>query len=147
MNLKISEQLSLPPDVITQTFAILAIRRVGKTYTASVLAEEMIKAKLPFVVLDPTGAWFGLRSSADGKRDGYPVIIIGGAHADVPLEPAAGKVLADLVVDHPGWYVIDLSQTSSRAEQDRIAADFAEHLYRRKASATFPLHLFVDKEA
>lgn len=145
MNLKIAPGLSLPTDVVTQTFAILAIRRVGKTYTASVLAEEMMRAGLPFVVLDPTGAWWGLRASADGKSEGYPVVIIGGAHGDVPLEPTAGKVLADLAVDHPGWYVIDMSQTASRAEQDRIARDFAEQLYRQKASATFPLHLFVDE--
>ena len=73
MRLKIAPNLSLPADVVTQTFAILAIRRVGKTYTASVLAEEMMKAKLPFVALDPTGAWWGLRASADGKHEGYPV--------------------------------------------------------------------------
>lgn len=146
-NLFISQdkKFALPPDVITQTFAILAIRRVGKTYTASVMAEEMMKAGLPFVALDPTGAWWGLRASADGKSAGYPVVIIGGAHGDIPLEAGAGKLLADMVVDHPGWYVIDMSQTSSNAEQDRIACDFAEQLYRRKASNTFPLHLFVDE--
>ena len=145
MNLEISNTLSLPSDVITQTFAVLAKRRVGKTYTASVMAEEMMKAGLPFCVLDPTGAWWGLRANADGKSEGYPVVIIGGAHGDVPLEPTAGKVLADLVVDHPGWYVIDMSQTASSAEQDRIACDFAEQLYRRKASHPFPFHLFVDE--
>lgn len=145
MKLNIAKDLSLPSDVVTQTFAVLAIRRVGKTYTASVMAEEMMKAGLPFVALDPTGAWWGLRASADGKREGFPVVIIGGEHGDLPLEPTAGKVLADLVVDHPGWYVIDLSQTNSNAEQDRIAGDFAEQLYRRKAKNTFPLHLFVDE--
>jgi uncharacterized protein len=145
LKLNIANNLELPSDVVTQTFAVLAIRRVGKTYTASVLAEEMIKAGLPFIALDPTGAWWGLRASADGKREGFPVVIIGGAHGDVPLEPTAGKVLADLVVDHPGWYVLDLSQTNSNAEQDRIACDFAEQLYRRKAKNTFPLHLFVDE--
>lgn len=146
-NLLISQdkKFALPPDVITQTFAILAIRRVGKTYTASVMAEEMMKAGLPFVALDPTGAWWGLRASADGKTEGYPVVIIGGAHGDVPLDAGAGKLLADLVVDHPGWYVIDMSQTASNAEQDRIACDFADQLYRRKANNTFPLHLFVDE--
>ncbi len=138
-------KFTLPPEVVTQTFAVLAKRRVGKTYTASVMAEEMMKAGLPFCVLDPTGAWWGLRSNADGKAEGYPVVIIGGAHGDVPLEPTAGKVLADLVVDHPGWYVIDMSQTSSGAEQDRIASDFAEQLYRRKANKPFPFHLFVDE--
>jgi hypothetical protein len=65
---------------------------------------------LPFVVIDPTGAWYGLRSSADGRSEGIPVIIIGGSHGDLPLEPTAGKTVADLVVDHPGYYVIDPSQ-------------------------------------
>lgn len=136
---------ALPLDLATQTVAILARKRVGKTYTASVMAEEFAAAQLPFVVLDPTGAWWGLRSSDDGKREGYPVVIIGGAHGDVALEPTAGKVIAELVVEHPGFYIIDLSQTASNAEQDRFATDFAERLYRIKEKHRFPLHLFVDE--
>jgi hypothetical protein len=143
--LRISPDLALPLDAVTQTFAILAKRRVGKTYTGSVMAEEFVAAKLPFVAIDPTGAWWGLRASADGERAGLPVVIIGGAHGDVPLEPTAGKVIADLVVDHPGYYVLDLSLTESDAAQDRFATDFAVRLYRRKESARFPLHLFVDE--
>ena len=61
--LHISEDIALPLDTATQTIAILARKRVGKTYTASVLAEELIKAEIPLVVLDPTGAWWGLRAS------------------------------------------------------------------------------------
>lgn len=115
--LSIAPGLALPLDFITETAAIIAQRRAGKTYTASVLAEEMIAAALPFVVLDPTGAWWGLRASADGKGEGLPVVIIGGAHGDVPLEPNAGKIIADLVVDHPGWYIIDLSGGMEEEEQ------------------------------
>src|SRR6185312_14005381 len=129
---RISADIAFPLDAVTQTFAILAKRRVGKTYTASVMAEEMIKAKLPIVVLDPTGAWWGLRASADGTKPGLPVVIIGGAHGDLPLEETAGKIIADLVVDQPGYYVIDLSQTASGGAQDRFVTDFAERLYRRK---------------
>lgn len=143
--LKISQDIHFPLDFVTQTATILAKRRVGKTYTASVIAEEMIKAGLPFVALDPTGAWWGLRASADGKAEGFPVVIIGGEHGDVPLEASAGKVIADLVVDHPGWYIIDFSQTESDAEQERFATDFAVRLYRRKADKRDPLHLFVDE--
>lgn len=145
MSLKISKELSLPLDFVTQTCSIMAMRRVGKTYTGSVLAEELVAASQPFAVLDPTGAWWGLRSSANGLREGLPVIIIGGEHADVPLEYTAGKVIADLIVDHPGYYVIDLSSTESNAQQDRFATDFAERLYRRKNKERSPLHLFVDE--
>jgi hypothetical protein len=146
-DLKISKTLSLPDDYVTKTLAILAKRRVGKTYTASVLAEEMVAAKIPWVALDPTGAWWGLRSSADGKKPGLPVVIIGGGHGDLPLERGAGKFIADLVVDHPGWYVIDLSLFESLAAERQFVTDFADRIYRRKfeKGMDFPLHLFVDE--
>src|SRR5436189_299396 len=64
MKLRISSKFSIPTDAVTQTFAILAKRGVGKTYTASVMAEEMLKANLPVVIADPIGVWWGLRSAA-----------------------------------------------------------------------------------
>lgn len=144
LHLTKDKNLSLPLEAATQTFSLLAKRGVGKTHTASVMAEEFVAAKLPFVVLDPTGAWWGLRASKD-DGPGLPVVIIGGAHGDLPLEPTGGKLVADIVVDHPGFYVVDLSMTKSNAEQDRFATDFAERLYRRKQMAREPLHLFVDE--
>lgn len=145
--LTISKELSLTDDIVTKTVAILAQRRKGKTYTASVIAEEMVAAKVPFVVLDPTSAWWGLRSSADGKKPGLPVVILGGQHGDLPLERGAGKFIADLVLDHPGWYVIDFGLFESGAAERQFATDFAERLYRRKGQPgmDFPLHLFVDE--
>lgn len=143
--LHISADIKIPTDAVTQSFAILAQRGKGKTYTASVMAEEFFEAGLPFVVLDPTGAWWGLRAAADGKAAGLPVIVIGGEHGDVPLEPTAGQVIADLVVDHPGFYVCDLSATESNAAQDKFACAFAERLFRRKSKVREPLHLFVDE--
>ena len=141
----LAESLRIPLDAVTQTFAYLAKKRVGKTYTAMVMAEEFVATHLPFVALDPTGVWWGLRASANGKEAGLPVVIIGGPHADLPLESTAGAVIADLVVDHPGYYVLDLSDMGSNAEQDRFATDFAERLYRAKSRKRSPVHLFVDE--
>ena len=107
--LHLAEDLTLPIDFVTKTAAILAQRRKGKTYTASVIAEELVASKLPFVALDPTGAWYGLRASADGKSEGLPVVVLGGQHGDVPLERTGGRLIADLVVEEPGYYVIDFS--------------------------------------
>ncbi len=145
--LRIADDLELPVEIATDTSAILARKGAGKTYTAAVLAEEDAAAGIPFVVLDPMGAFWGLRSSADGKAPGLPVTILGGEHGDVPLEPTGGKIVADLVVDAPSWYVVDLSGFDSNAAQDRFATDFAERLYRRKAPAAnrAPLHLIIDE--
>ena len=58
--LRVADNLTLPAEAVTQTFAILAKRGVGKTYTASVLTEEMLKAGLQVVVADPIGVWWGV---------------------------------------------------------------------------------------
>lgn len=145
MELKISPNLVLPANAVTKTFAIIAQRRKGKTYTASVMAEEMVAAAIPWVALDPTGAWWGLRSSADGKKAGLPVYVFGGDHGDLPLERTAGKVIADLVVDHPGWYILDFSHFESKEAERQLATDFAERFYRRKGQNKTPVHLFVDE--
>lgn len=143
--LHISADLSLPLEAVTNTHLILARRRVGKSYTSAVMAEEMIKAGLPWVAFDPTGVWWGLTSSADGKSEGLPVIVIGGPHGHIPLEPSAGKIIANLVVDHPGWYVIDFSRFDHRIDEIRFAADFGVQLYRRKQRRPSALHLFLDE--
>ncbi len=145
--LHIAQGVSLGQDFATKTAAILAQRRKGKTYTASVIAEEMVAAKQPFVALDPTGAWWGLRSSADGKGEGLPVVILGGQHQDMPIERNGGALVADLVTEEPGFYVIDFSMFESGEAERQFAVDFAERLYRAKAQPgrDFPLHLFIDE--
>jgi hypothetical protein len=145
--LRIAEDLALPIEFATEASAIVARRSRGKTYTAGVAAEELHAAGQPFAVLDPTGAWFGLRSSADGKRPGLPVTILGGEHGDVPLEQTGGKVVANYIVANPGAYIIDLSAFESNAAQDRFVADFLETLYRSKASdeQRTPLTLICDE--
>lgn len=145
--LRIAADLTLPIEFATEASAILARRGRGKTYTASVLAEELHAAGQPFVVLDPVGVWWGLRSSADGQSPGLDVKILGGEHSDVPLGEKDGTVLATFVVDHPAAYVIDLSGFEQKAPQDRFVADFAERLYRYKASMErrTPLTLIIDE--
>jgi len=146
-DLRISDSLTLDLGFVTKTCGILAQRRVGKTYTASVIAEELVAAHQPFVVLDPTGAWWGLRAAADGVRPGLPVVIVGGQHGDLPLERTGGRVLAEIVVEHPGYYVVDFSLFESAEAERQFATDFIERLYRLKGHAGHndPLHLLIDE--
>ena len=139
--LEISADLALPVDAVTEAFAIVGQRGAGKTVMAKVLAEEMAEALQPVCVLDPLGVWWGLRSSADGKGPGKPYVILGGDHADVPLEPRGGEVVADFVVDEPAWTIVDLSHFR-KAEMRRFATAFLSRVYHRNRH---PLHLIVDE--
>jgi hypothetical protein len=141
MSLRIAENLELPQEAVTQTFAILAKRGVGKTYTASVFVEEIIKAGLPVVVVDPIGVWWGLRASADGEGPGLPIVIAGGDQADVPITPGSGEVVARLVVEQNLSVVIDLSLLRKH-ERTHFMTDFAETLYHLNRTAR---HLVLDE--
>ena len=140
--LHLSPTLNLPLNAITQTFGILAVRGAGKSNTAAVMAEEMFACGLPFVVIDPVGSWYGLRSSADGKAPGLPIPIFGGKHGDLPLERTAGLLLAQIVVNQRLSCVLDLSGFDSEAAKKAFLLDFAQELYRRNED---PLHLFLEE--
>jgi hypothetical protein len=75
------------------------------------------------------------------------VIVIGGDHGDIPLDPTAagGKAIAELVVEQPSFYVIDLGQLDTHAATVRFATGFFERLYRAKAQSRDPLHGFWDE--
>jgi uncharacterized protein len=111
------------------------------SYAAQVEAEELLELGQQIVVLDPTGAWWGLRSAADGKSPGYAITIFGGDHGDVPLEPTSGEALATAIVTERFSAVIDLSLLR-KGERLRFAADFLETLYRLNKQA---MHLFIDE--
>lgn len=138
--------LSLPEQAVTETFAVLGRRGSGKTYTAGVLVEELLEAKHQVVILDPLDVWWGLRASADGKGDGYPVTIFGGQKADVPLQESAGALLADVVIEHGISAILSLRHLS-KAGARRFVAAFADRLYERKGETKHrsPLHLVVDE--
>lgn len=139
--LHLAPDLALPAEAVTETFGVLGIRGSGKSYAAKVLTEELTKVGQPVAVLDPLGVFWGLRSSADGNHAGLPFVIFGGDHADVPLEPNAGEVVADFVISERLPTVLDLSQFR-KAEMRRFATAFLAHLYRKNRQ---PLHLVVDE--
>ena len=133
----------LPDDLLTHTVAILAKKRAGKTYTAGVIEEEFAAKGLPFVVLDPVGVHYGLRSKADGKRSAYPVIVIGGEHGDVPIDRKMGTQVAEAVVEENISCIIDVSELSKTAWRE-FTRDFCRTLYRRNRNTT-PRHVFIEE--
>lgn len=142
----LGDGLSLPLDVVTQTIAIVAKRRAGKSYLARLLVEQLHRAGQQVVVVDPKGDWWGLRSSADGKGAGLPILILGGERGDAPLEPASGEVVAKLIVEERVSALIDLSLLRKH-EVATFCSTFLETLYRLKAREVnrTPCMLIVDE--
>jgi hypothetical protein len=134
-------RFELPHAALVQTFAILAIRGAGKTCAATVIAEEMYKASLPWICLDPVGVWWGLRASPDGEGKGIPVVIFGGQHADLPLT-GGGKKIADALMSEPICAVLDVSQESKRFWHTFLT-DFCLRLM--ELNPDVPRHIFIEE--
>lgn len=144
--LKIADNLSLPVDTVTQTIAILAKRRAGKSYTMRRLVEQLFSAGQQIVIVDPKGDQWGIRSTADGKGPGLPIVILGGERGDVPLEPSGGEIVAKLVVEEQISILLDVS-LFRKHEVATFMTTFLENLYRLKAREIYrtPMMLVIDE--
>lgn len=136
------ERWYLPEDTITHTMAILAKKGAGKTYVAGVVEEEFAKNHLPFIVLDPVGVHYGIRSTVDGLSESpYPIVVFGGLHADIPLDEHMGEALAEAIIDENISCIIDLSELSKSAWR-RFTRDFCRALFKKNSS---PRHVFIEE--
>lgn len=135
--------LDLDADYVAgRSIGLLGKRGAGKSATCRVIAEELHAAHVQLVLIDPMGVFWGLRSSADGRREGLPIPVFGGSHADAPLESSAGTLMADLAVDEGLSMILDLSEFASRNQERTFVAAFLDRLYRRNRHL---LHLIVDE--
>jgi len=143
VKLTVSDDLVLGADLVVATAGIFATKGMGKSYLAQVIAEEMLAHHQVIVVIDPTDVWSGLRSSADGKSDGYPILVIGGDHGDLKLEPepGAGTRLAEAIVAERFSCVI-CTDGLDDTRAIRYVREVLETIYRKNRE---PIHVFVDE--
>jgi DNA helicase HerA-like ATPase len=102
-----------------ETLCIVGRTGSGKTFAAKTMVEQDLAGGRRVCVVDPTGAWWGLRLDFTGRSALYDVVIFGGEHADVPITPDQGEAIADVVAQgQVTQCVIDVSEMSN-GEQKR----------------------------
>src|ERR1051325_4050354 len=136
-----SKKISIPEAALNQHIAILGKTGSGKTWAAKTIVEHLLDQKRQVCVLDPTGAWWGLRLAADGKGRGYDMVLLGGKHADIPLSDKSGAAVARLVTQQGANVIIDTTGFTV-GEYTRWFIDFAGTLY---TTIQHPLHLVIDE--
>lgn len=129
--LKLGKGFSITVEQMLQRWAILGMSGAGKSNTAVVMVEEMYRLGIPFVVIDPKGDWWGVRSSKTGKSGGLDIPIFGGEHGDIPLYADGGAVMADAVAAQEAFTqsILDVSQFEDH-ELLRFLMDFADRIYK-----------------
>jgi hypothetical protein len=122
---------AFPFEALDDRIAIVGTAGSGKTYAAKGFIERLLHSGMRVAIVDPLGVWWGLRASADGTAAGYPVVVFGGRHADVPIIAEMGAALGRLIASEALACVIDLSELGSNAARRRFMAAFAERCTRR----------------
>jgi hypothetical protein len=133
--------LKMPINSATKTFAILAKRGAGKTYTGAVLAEEFYKNNIPFVVFDPIDVWWGLKLNKNGKDKGLPIVVFGIQHADIKLDRDMGRKIARACVKYNISAVISTFGLPKVAQRHLIA-EFSDELLNINNT---PRHIFIEE--
>src|SRR6267142_4464131 len=135
-------KFALPLDTVAHTLAIIGMRGSGKTVAATVLAEEMCDAGLLWTAIDPVGVWWGLRCNPDGTPGGYPVVVIGGEHGDLPISKDAGPRIADAILEQNVSCVIDMSNESKNTVR-HFVTEFCDRLMELRPDV--PRHIFLEE--
>lgn len=124
----------LPLETVTQTIVDVGKKGAGKSYLLGVLEEEFAKRQIPFTVIDPVGAHWGIKQK-------YKVIVFGGSQPDVPLDPAIGADVAEITVKSGMSNILDIHDFS-KAGQRKFVADFTERIMQINET---PRHIILEE--
>jgi uncharacterized protein len=139
--IQVGDGFALPLDWLQLRTVVYGNSGAGKTMLCRRLAEEVHRVGQRFCAIDLKGDWWGLVSSADGRTAGLPVVIFGGDHGHVPLEPEEGAYIGETVATSAQSVVLDLERLS-KGKQVRFLAAFFEALYHHNRE---PLVVFCDE--
>lgn len=139
---KAKRPFTLPRDAQVQTFGVIGVRGSGKTVTATVMAEEFCKQALLWTAFDPISVWWGLRAKKDGLPGGYPVLVFGGKHGDIPIGKQDGKRIAEVIANENVFTVIDVKY-ESKTFWHTFVTDLALGLMEQEPET--PRHIFIEE--
>lgn len=145
MNIDLGAVSIDPSEYAIQGNAILGIKETGKSYFATAMGERLMQAGVPIIALDPIGIWRFLRVA--GKGAGFPVVVAGGEHGDLPLRPEATTEIVRAAMREGVSLVLDLYELGlSKSEWRRIVeAAVRTLLYENKGRGV--RHIFIEEAA
>ena len=102
--LDVSRDLDLDlEEIIGQCVAILGIRGSGKSNTAGVIFEELLRHRYPMSIVDIEGEYFGLKEK-------YEVLVVGtGDGVEIEIDPDCAGEIAQVSMEENVPVVLDLS--------------------------------------
>ena len=111
----------------------------GKSNTASVLAEEMLKLDLPMLVVDTDGEYYGLKESFEVLHAG------GDERCDVQVDVTDAERLATVALDENVPVVLDVSGYIDQGEAADVVEAVLRNLFHMENTRRKPFLVFVEE--
>lgn len=132
----------IPAGALDRHIAFLGVTGSGKTSaTKAGLIEPALEASERVIVIDPTGAYWGLRTGANSKKNGYRIYVFGGDHGDYPLMARDAELLAEAFGTSTDSAIFDTSLMTV-SERTSFFTQFAEAIRRKNRG---PMKLVIDE--
>jgi len=139
------KKLCIPTSTLDQHMVVLGKTGAGKSSALRHIVEHLLRQKKRVCIIDPKGDWWGLKSSADGKSAGFPVIAFGDFKetraSDVPINQQSGKHVAELITTGNRPCIIGFRGWMT-AHMVRFWIDFASGVFNTNVGE---LYLVIDE--
>lgn len=143
--MKLSPQLSIDSiEYASQGNAILGIRKSGKSYTATFIAERLMDDGIPFIAFDPIGIWRYLKVGKAGA--GYPVVVAG-EQGDLPLTPESAPDIVRAAMKENISLVVDLYSMHLSKKDWRTIVEKSIRLLLYENKPYGLRHIFIEEAA
>lgn len=135
-------KLCFPEKILAQHLVVLGKTGAGKSSALRHIVEHLLSHNKRVCIIDIKGDWWGLKSSADGKSAGFPVIAFGNFRepkaTDVPINSKSGEHVAELItsgnrpciIGFRGWMPADIAEFWIGTEHNRWNG-FASTLFNK----------------
>ena len=138
-SLHISNDLALDLEqIIGQCIAILGIRGSGKSNTAGVIFEELLKHNYPLSIVDVDGEYFGLKEK-------FEVLVVGhGEGVEIEVDPDCAEEIAEISMEKNVPIVLDLSGFLSEERAEFLKA-YLDALWNLAAKLRRPYIIGIEE--
>ncbi|MFC7213245.1 helicase HerA domain-containing protein [Saliphagus sp. GCM10025334] len=111
----------------------------GKSNTASVIAEELLEAGFPLLIVDTDGEYYGLKEEYEMLHAGAD------EECDIQIGPEHAEQMASLALEENVPVILDVSGYLDEEEADELLRETARQLFVKEKKLKKPFLLVVEE--
>jgi predicted nuclease with TOPRIM domain len=111
----------------------------GKSNSASVIAEELLEAGFPLLIVDTDGEYYGLKEEYELLHAGAD------EECDIQIAPEHAERMANLALEENVPIILDVSGYLDEGEANELILETAKHLFAKEKKLKKPFLLVVEE--